>query len=68
VPLSDFKEPWARDSLLLTSGHRIAELSGAIRQFQQSGLDNTTARLLLARNRAELEALMKAQSIGKHQK
>jgi hypothetical protein len=49
-------EPIALEILNLRG--RIAELSGAIRQLQQSGLDNATARLLLSRKRAELEDLL----------
>jgi hypothetical protein len=47
---------------------QIAELGGAIRQLQQSGLDSATAQLLISCTRAELECLMKSQSIGKHPK
>jgi hypothetical protein len=43
---------------------QIAELGGAIRQLQLSGLDSATAQLLISRKRAELECLMKARSIG----
>jgi hypothetical protein len=34
---------------------RITELDQLVRQFNQSGLDNARAQLLLARKRAELE-------------
>jgi hypothetical protein len=34
---------------------RITELDRLVRQFNQSGLDNARAQLLLARKRAELE-------------
>jgi hypothetical protein len=40
---------------------QIAELGGAIRQLQHSGLDSATAQLLISRKRAELECLMKSQ-------
>jgi len=36
---------------------QIAELSGAIRQLQRSGLDDAAPRLLIARKRAQLEDL-----------
>ncbi len=49
-------DPLALKILSLRS--RIAELSGAIRQLQQSDLDYATARLLLSRKRAELEDLL----------
>ena len=51
-------DPLALKILSLRS--RIAELSGAIRQLQQSDLDYATARLLLSRKRAELEDLQQA--------
>jgi hypothetical protein len=38
---------------------RIAELGAAIRLLRQAGLDNAAAELLLARKRAELEALLR---------
>jgi hypothetical protein len=47
---------------------QIGQLDGAIQQLQQSGLDSATAQLLICRKRAELECLMKSQSIGKHPK
>jgi hypothetical protein len=37
---------------------QIAELSGSIRQLQQSGLEDAAPRLLISRKRAELEDLM----------
>jgi hypothetical protein len=46
---------------------QIAELGGAIRQLQQSGLDCATAQLLISRKRAELEFLMKSQGIRSRQ-
>jgi hypothetical protein len=51
---------------ILSLRGQIAELGGAIRQLQQSGMDSAMAQLLLSRKRAELECLMKSQSIGKH--
>ena len=57
-------EPTALKILSLRG--QIAELGGAIRQLQQSGMDSAMAQLLLSRKRAELECLMKSQSIGKH--
>jgi hypothetical protein len=36
----------------------IAELGGAIRQLQRSGLDSAQAQLLITRKRAELEGVM----------
>ena len=36
----------------------IAELGGAIRQLQRSGLDSAAAQLLITRKRGELECLM----------
>jgi hypothetical protein len=36
----------------------IAELGGAIRQLQRSGLDSAQAQLLITRKRGELEGLM----------
>lgn len=36
----------------------IAELGGAIRQLQRSGLDSAAAQLLITRKRGELEGLM----------
>jgi hypothetical protein len=36
----------------------IAELGGAIRQLQRSGLDSASAQLLITRKHAELECLM----------
>jgi hypothetical protein len=36
---------------------QIRELASAIQQLQRSGLDDATARLLIARKRAELDDL-----------
>jgi hypothetical protein len=36
----------------------IAELGGAIRQLQRSGLDSASAQLLITRKRSELECLL----------
>lgn len=36
----------------------IAELGGAIRQLQRSGLDSASAQLLIMRKRSELERLL----------
>ncbi len=41
----------------------IAELGGAIRQLQQSGLDSAAAQLLIVRKRAELECLMRSRAL-----
>jgi hypothetical protein len=38
---------------------QLLELSSAVRQLNQSGLDSAAAQLLLVRKRAELENLMK---------
>jgi hypothetical protein len=40
----------------------IAELGGAIRQLQRSGLDSASAQLLITRKRSELEWLMNRSS------
>jgi hypothetical protein len=40
----------------------IAELGGAIRQLQRSGLDSASAQLLITRKRGELEWLMNRSS------
>jgi hypothetical protein len=53
---------------ILSLRGQIAELGGAIRQLQQSGLDSATAQLLISRRRAELEWLMKCQKIISRQK
>jgi hypothetical protein len=42
----------------------IAELSGAIRQLQRSGLDSASAQLLITRKRGELEGLMSRSGEG----
>lgn len=49
-------EPLALGILVLRG--EIAELGGAIRQLQRSGLDSASAQLLIVRKRAELECLM----------
>lgn len=38
---------------------QIAELSAAIRQLRQAGLDNAAAEVLLVRRRVELEGLLR---------
>jgi hypothetical protein len=38
---------------------QIAELSGTIRQLQQSGLDDAAPKLLISRKRAELDDLFR---------
>jgi hypothetical protein len=43
----------------------IAELGGAIMQLRRSGFDSATAELLITRKRAELEWLMKGNSVAK---
>ena len=43
----------------------IAELGGAIRQLQRSGLDSAAAQLLITRKRGELECLMNRASAAK---
>jgi len=50
---------------ILTLRGQIADLGGAIRQLQRSGMDSATAQLLIFRKRAELELLMKSPSIRK---
>jgi hypothetical protein len=40
---------------ILSLRGQIAELGGAIRQLQQSGLDSATAQLLISRKRADDE-------------
>jgi hypothetical protein len=49
-------QPLALNILVLRG--EIAELGGAIQQLQRSGLDSTSAQLLVIRKRAELECLM----------
>ena len=49
-------DPVALKVLYLRS--EIAELGGAIRQLQRSGLDSAQAQLLITRKRGELECLM----------
>ena len=41
----------------------IAELGGAIRQLQRSGLDSASAQLLIARKRSELECLLNRSTV-----
>jgi hypothetical protein len=53
------RERGAGLSELLGLRGEIAELSGMIRQLQQSGIDSATAQLLISRKRVELEYLMK---------
>ena len=43
----------------------ILELGSAIRQLQREGLDDAAAQLLIARKRAQLDHLMKANP-GSH--
>jgi hypothetical protein len=52
---------------ILSLRGQIAELGGAIRQLQQSGLDSATAQLLISRKRAELEFLMKSEGVRSRQ-
>ena len=54
TPVSD--EPVTLKILRLRG--EIAELGGAIRQLQRSGLDSAAAQLLITRKRGELECLM----------
>jgi hypothetical protein len=46
----------------------IAELGGAIRQLQRSGLDSAAAQLLITRKRGELECLMNRAGAAKSQR
>ena len=46
----------------------IAELGGAIRQLQRSGLDSAAAQLLITRKRGELECLMNRACAAKSQR
>ena len=41
----------------------IAELGGAIRQLQRSGLDSAAAQLLITRKRSELEYLLNRSTV-----
>ena len=41
----------------------IAELGGAIRQLQRSGLDSASAQLLITRKRSELECLLNRSTV-----
>jgi hypothetical protein len=50
------------DLKILALRGQVAELGGAIRQLQQSGLDSATAQLLISRKRAELEYLIRCRS------
>jgi len=43
----------------------ILELGSAIRQLQREGLDDAAAQLLIARKRAQLDHLMKANPEGR---
>ncbi|OKO71048.1 hypothetical protein [Bradyrhizobium sp. AS23.2] len=43
----------------------ILELGSAIRQLRREGLDDATAQLLIARKRAQLEHLVKANAAGR---
>lgn len=62
--MNDLPLPWKIEILRA----ELAELGGAVQQLSQSGLDSASARLLMARKRAELEDVMKqvrqCQSIG----
>ena len=42
----------------------ILELGSAIRQLQREGLDDATAQLLIARKRAQLDHLVKTNSVS----
>ena len=44
----------------------ILELGSAIRQLQREGLDDAAAQLLIARKRAQLDHLVKADSATHH--
>jgi hypothetical protein len=41
----------------------IAELGGAIRQLQRSGLDSASAQRLITRKRSELECLLNRPTV-----
>ncbi|MBK3664867.1 hypothetical protein JJE66_27025 [Bradyrhizobium diazoefficiens] len=43
----------------------ILELGSAIRQLQREGLDDATAQLLIARKRAQLDYLVKTNSVSR---
>lgn len=43
----------------------ILELGSAIRQLQREGLDDAAAQLLIARKRAQLDHLVKADSASR---
>ncbi|WP_314952321.1 hypothetical protein [Bradyrhizobium cosmicum] len=43
----------------------ILELGSAIRQLQREGLDDAATQLLIARKRAQLEHLVKANAAGR---
>jgi len=43
----------------------ILELGSAIRQLQRAGLDAAAAQLLITRKRAQLDHLMKTNSVGR---
>jgi hypothetical protein len=63
VDRSATDEPVALKILSLRG--EIAELGGAIRQLQRSGLDSAPAQLLITRKRGELECLMNRENDGK---
>jgi hypothetical protein len=63
VDRSATDEPVALKILSLRS--EIAELGGAIRQLQRSGLDSAAAQLLITRKRGELEYLMNRPDAAK---
>lgn len=48
---------------ILSLRAEIAELGGAIRQLQRSGLDSATTQLLITRKRGELEGLMNGTNV-----
>jgi hypothetical protein len=41
----------------------IAELGGAIRQLQRSGLDSASAQLLITQKRSELQCLLNRSTV-----
>jgi hypothetical protein len=63
VDRSATDEPVALKILSLRG--EIAELGGAIRQLQRSGLDSAPAQLLITRKRGELECLMNRENGAK---
>ena len=56
------EDPEALPDLKLRA--EILELGSAIRQLQREGLDDAAAQLLIARKRAQLEHLVKANADG----